>query len=58
MASWLVSQNSLTRGVSMLRTLFIISFLLLAMIAPVWIPVRAIKVLTARPAATRLKEDG
>jgi hypothetical protein len=58
MASWLVSQTALTRGVSMLRTLLIVSFLLLAMIAPVWIPVRAIKVLAARPVATRLKEDG
>ena len=58
MASWLVSQTSLTRGVSMLRTLLIVSFLLLAMIAPVWIPVRAIKVLAARPVATRMKEDG
>jgi hypothetical protein len=58
MASLLVSQTALTRGVSMLRTLLIVSFLLLATIAPVWIPVRAIKVLAARPVATRLKEDG
>ena len=54
MASLLVSQTALT----MLRTLLIVSFLLLATIAPVWIPVRAIKVLAARPVATRLKEDG
>ena len=50
--------NLLARGVSMLRTLLIVLFLLLAMIAPVWIPVRAIRLLAARPVGTRLKEDG
>jgi hypothetical protein len=42
----------------MFRTLWIVSFLLLAMIAPVWIPVRSMKLLAVRPVATRLKEDG
>jgi hypothetical protein len=41
----------------MLRTLLIIGFLLLALIAPVWIPVPSTKALVARPAATRLEED-
>jgi hypothetical protein len=41
----------------MLRTSLIVLFLLLALIAPVWIPVSAIKVLTHRPAAARLEED-
>ena len=41
----------------MLRTLLIVSFLILAVIAPVWIPVPAAKVLAPRPAATRLDED-
>jgi hypothetical protein len=41
----------------MLRTLLILSFLILALIAPVWIPVSAVKALAARPAATRLEED-
>jgi hypothetical protein len=41
----------------MLRTLLVVSFLVLAVIAPVWIPVPAAKVLAPRPAATRLKED-
>jgi hypothetical protein len=42
----------------MLRTLLIVSFLVLAMIAPVWIPVRAAKVLAPRASAARLHEDG
>jgi hypothetical protein len=42
---------------SMLRALFIVSFLVLALIAPVWIPVAAVKALTPRPAASRLDED-
>jgi hypothetical protein len=37
----------------MLRTLLIISFLLLALIAPVWLPVPAAKVPAPRPSATR-----
>jgi hypothetical protein len=41
----------------MLRTLLIVSFLVLAVIAPVWIPVPAAKVLASRPSATRLDED-
>ena len=41
----------------MLRTLLIVSFLVLAVIAPVWIPVPAAKVLAPRPSATRLEED-
>lgn len=40
----------------MLRTLLIASFLVLALIAPVWLPVPA-KLPTTRPAATRLVED-
>jgi hypothetical protein len=42
---------------SMLRTLLILSFLALAVIAPVWIPVPAAKALAPRPSATRLEED-
>jgi hypothetical protein len=41
----------------MLRTVLVVSFLVLAVIAPVWIPVRVAKALAPRPAATRLKED-
>jgi hypothetical protein len=41
----------------MLRTLLIVSFLLLALIAPVWIPGPAARALVSRPAATRLEED-
>ena len=41
----------------MLRTLLIVSFLVLALIAPVWIPVPVTKVLVPRPVATRLDED-
>ncbi len=41
----------------MLRTLLIVAFLVLAVIAPVWIPVPAARVLALRPAATRLDED-
>jgi hypothetical protein len=41
----------------MLRTLLIVGFLVLAMIAPVWIPVLAVKALAPRPTATRLDED-
>jgi hypothetical protein len=40
-----------------LRTLLIVFFLLLALIAPVWIPVRTARAMTSRPAATRLEED-
>jgi hypothetical protein len=39
---------------SLLRTLLIISFLLLALIAPVWIPVPAARKRAPRPVATRL----
>ena len=41
----------------MLRTVLIVSFLVLAVLAPVWIPVPAAKVLAPRPSAARLKED-
>ena len=41
----------------MLRILLIVSFLVLALIAPVWIPASAVRALAPRPAATRLKED-
>jgi hypothetical protein len=41
----------------MLRTLLVVSFLVLAVIAPVWIPVPAVRALTARPCATRLHEE-
>jgi hypothetical protein len=41
----------------MLRTLLIFAFLVLALIAPVWIPVAAVRALTPRPAASRLDED-
>jgi hypothetical protein len=42
----------------MLRALLIVSFLMLAVIAPVWIPVPAASALAPRPAATGLDEDG
>jgi hypothetical protein len=41
----------------MLRTVLIVLFMLLALIAPVWIPVRFVRALAARPTATRLKEE-
>jgi hypothetical protein len=41
----------------MLRTLLILAFVVLALIAPVWIPVPAAKVSASRPVATRLDED-
>ena len=41
----------------MLRTLLIFLFLVLALIAPVWIPVPSPKLSAPRPAATRLDED-
>jgi hypothetical protein len=41
----------------MLRTLLFISFLVLAVIAPVWIPLPAVRALTSRPAATRLHKE-
>jgi hypothetical protein len=41
----------------MLRTLLVIGFLVLALIAPVWIPVSIVRVLTHRPAATRVEEE-
>ena len=40
----------------MLRTALIVSFLVLAIIAPVWIPVPIAKVLANRPAPTRKKD--
>jgi hypothetical protein len=39
----------------MLRTLLIVSFLLLAVIVPVWIPGLAVNLLVPRPTVTRLK---
>jgi hypothetical protein len=41
----------------MLRVFLIVSFLVLALIAPVWIPVAAFKSLTPRPVASRIDED-
>jgi hypothetical protein len=41
----------------MLRTLLILAFVVLALIAPVWIPVSADRAPAQRPVATRLKED-
>jgi hypothetical protein len=41
----------------MLRTLALVSFLVLAVIAPVWIPVPAARVLAPRPAATRREDE-
>jgi hypothetical protein len=41
----------------MLRTFSILFFLLLAVIAPVWIPVLSAKAMTSRPAAVRLEEE-
>jgi hypothetical protein len=42
---------------SMLRTLLIISFLVLALVAPVWIPVPAARASAGRPVATRLLDE-
>jgi hypothetical protein len=42
---------------SLLRTLLIISFLVLALVAPVWIPLPAARALTGRPVATRLLDE-
>ena len=41
----------------MLRSFLIVSFLVLAVIAPVWILVAAVRALAPRPTATRLEED-
>jgi hypothetical protein len=41
----------------MLRTLMIVLFIVLAVIAPVWIPVRAARLSAPRPSAARLDED-
>ena len=41
----------------MLRTLLIVAFLVLAVIAPVWIPVPVARALVSRPAATRVEDD-
>jgi hypothetical protein len=41
----------------MLRAFLVVLFLVLALIAPVWIPVAAVKALTPRPVASRLDED-
>ena len=50
-------RGALERVDPMLRVVLIVAFLILALIAPVWIPAPVIKVLTARPVATRLDED-
>jgi hypothetical protein len=42
----------------MLRALLIVSFVVLALIAPVWIPAPVARLQAPRPAATRLEEDG
>ena len=39
----------------MLRTLLIVLFLLLALIVPVWIPVRIVRALASRPSPTRME---
>ena len=41
----------------MLRIVLIVSFLVLLLILPVWIPVPVSRVLAPRPAATRLEDD-
>jgi hypothetical protein len=41
----------------MLRALLIVAFLALSLIAPVWIPVAAVKAVTPRPVASRRDED-
>ncbi len=41
----------------MLRTFLMVLFILLALIAPVWIPGPGARNLVARPVATRLEED-
>jgi hypothetical protein len=41
----------------MLRTLLVISFMVLALIAPVPIPAPVARLLASRPVTTRLKED-
>ena len=41
----------------MLHTLLIVLFLILAVIAPVWIPVSPARVLAPRPSATRFDDD-
>jgi hypothetical protein len=40
----------------MLRTVLFVAFLLLALIAPVWIPVPNTRAPTSRPVAARLEE--
>jgi len=42
----------------MLRTLLVVSFTCLALIAPVWIPVPIARVLADRPSPTREKDEG
>ena len=44
-------------GTSVLRTVLTIAILLLAIIAPVWIPAPAARVLAPRPSATRPDDD-
>jgi hypothetical protein len=39
----------------MLRRLLIVLFVLLALLVPVWIPVRSVEPLDSRPTATRLE---
>jgi hypothetical protein len=56
-AGCLVLKNTAYQGASMLRTLLILTFLILALIAPVWIPIPAARLLANRPSATRLNED-
>jgi hypothetical protein len=41
----------------MLRTLLVVAFLVLALVAPVGIPVPVLWALAHRPAATRLDKD-
>jgi hypothetical protein len=41
----------------MLRTLLAVSFILLALIAPVWIPAPVVRVLATRPYPTRREDD-
>jgi hypothetical protein len=54
----MVKADSFREGVSpMLRTVLVVFFLLLLLIAPVWIPVPIARVLAARPVATRTEDE-
>jgi hypothetical protein len=57
MTGWLVIHASLTEVACVRCPFLLISFLVLARSASVWIPVRAVKRLAPRPSATRLRES-